>query len=68
MILLLIIFLIWRLGWAQHPSENEELHVHLIPHSHDDVGWLGTVDEYFYGSNKDIKFAGVQYIIDTVVT
>jgi hypothetical protein len=23
--------------------------VHVCPHSHDDVGWLKTVDEYFYG-------------------
>ena len=35
------------------------LKVHLIPHSHDDVGWLKTVDEYYYDQ--------VQYILDTVV-
>jgi len=44
------------------------LTVHLIAHSHDDVGWLKTVDEYFYGASNNIQFAGVQYTIDTVIT
>lgn len=40
--------------------------VHLIPHTHDDLGWLKTIDEYFYGSRNDIYMASVQDIIDTV--
>jgi hypothetical protein len=43
------------------------LNVHLVCHTHDDVGWLKTVDQYFYGANNSIQFAGVQYILDTVV-
>ena len=33
------------------------------------MGWLKTVDQYYYGSNDTIKWAnaGVQYILDTVV-
>jgi alpha-mannosidase len=36
------------------------LNVHLICHSHDDVGWLSTVDQYYTQQ--------VQYIIDSVIS
>ena len=51
-----------------HSTENVDgLTIHLIPHSHDDVGWLKTVDDYYYGGRNDIQWAGVQYTIDSVV-
>lgn len=31
----------------------------MIPHSHDDVGWLKTVNQYFDGSHRDIQFTNV---------
>jgi len=43
------------------------INVHLVPHSHDDVGWLKTVDQYYYGSKNKIQHAGVQYILDSVM-
>ena len=43
------------------------INVHIVPHTHDDVGWLKTVDQYYYGSNTDQQEASVQYILDTVV-
>ncbi|KAL4437798.1 hypothetical protein ABPG77_005710 [Micractinium sp. CCAP 211/92] len=43
------------------------LNVHIVCHSHDDAGWLKTVDQYYYGANNTIQVAGVQYILDTVV-
>lgn len=39
-----------------------------ITDTHDDVGWLKTVDQYYYGARSDIQRAGVQYIIDSVIT
>jgi len=39
---------------ADFSARNEHLFVHIIPHSHDDVGWLKTVDEYFTGSAQSI--------------
>ncbi|XP_072947018.1 lysosomal alpha-mannosidase-like [Epargyreus clarus] len=43
------------------------LNVHIVPHTHDDVGWLKTVDQYYFGSRNNIQLAGVQYILDSVV-
>ena len=41
--------------------------VHLVPHTHDDTGWLKTVDEYFSGSNNTIQHANVGRLISSVV-
>ena len=43
------------------------VNVHLVPHSHDDVGWLKTIDECYYGDKMEIQRAGVQYILDAIV-
>ncbi|XP_072399843.1 lysosomal alpha-mannosidase-like isoform X2 [Diabrotica undecimpunctata] len=51
-----------------HPIKGENfINVHIVPHTHDDVGWLKTVDQYFYGSKTFIQNAGVQYILDSVI-
>ena len=47
------------------PGKN--IHVHVVPHSHDDMGWLKNIDEYYYGMNSYIQRAGVQYILDSVI-
>jgi hypothetical protein len=44
-----------------------KLTIHAVPHTHDDVGWLKTVDQYYLGANNSIQHAAVQYILDTVV-
>jgi lysosomal alpha-mannosidase len=48
-------------------NSNEVLQIHIVPHTHDDVGWLKTVDQYYYGANNSIQRAGVQYILDSVI-
>jgi lysosomal alpha-mannosidase len=47
-------------------SKADMLNVHFVCHSHDDAGWLKTVDQYFWGSNQSISKDGVQYVIDSV--
>ncbi|KAL2086870.1 hypothetical protein ACEWY4_017929 [Coilia grayii] len=55
-------------GYKSCPATQPSmLNVHLVPHTHDDVGWLKTVDQYYYGDRNDIQHAGVQYILDSVV-
>ncbi|CAF2951488.1 unnamed protein product [Rotaria sp. Silwood2] len=48
-------------------GQPDKLNVHIVPHTHDDVGWLKTVDQYFYGNRNDIQHAAVQYILDSVI-
>ncbi|XP_058102931.1 alpha-mannosidase At3g26720-like isoform X2 [Magnolia sinica] len=45
-----------------------KINVHLVPHTHDDVGWLKTVDQYYVGSNNSIRGACVQNVLDSVVS
>lgn len=41
--------------------------VHLVPHTHDDIGWLKTVDEYQYGLNLTIQPADVNDLITSAI-
>ncbi|GJQ67661.1 hypothetical protein Trydic_g16491 [Trypoxylus dichotomus] len=47
--------------------DSTKINIHLVPHSHDDVGWLKTVDQYYYGARNAIQEAGVQHIIGSVI-
>jgi len=47
--------------------EANPLYIHLIPHTHDDIGYIKTLDQYYYDSAKHIDIRGVQYILDSVL-
>lgn len=55
-------------GYESCPvGEPDMLNVHIICHTHNDVGWLKTVDQYYYGANTSLQRAGVQYILDSAL-
>ncbi|XP_029036014.2 lysosomal alpha-mannosidase isoform X2 [Osmia bicornis bicornis] len=55
-------------GYEACPATDpKKLNIHLVAHTHDDVGWLKTVDQYYFGSQSRIQLAGVQYILDSVI-
>ena len=39
---------------ACHKTDPTKLNIHLIPHSHDDVGWLRTPDNYYIQQVREI--------------
>ena len=47
-----LVVVVFGCCWSGVPAVTlaaDKLNVHIVPHTHDDVGWLKTVDEYYYG-------------------
>lgn len=49
------------------PTKDDHINVHIIPHTHDDVGWLKNIDQYYFGDANFYQTAAVQYILDSVI-
>lgn len=39
---------------ACHKTDPKKVNIHLVAHSHDDVGWISTADGYYDSSVRDI--------------
>ncbi|XP_065865581.1 probable alpha-mannosidase At5g13980 [Euphorbia lathyris] len=74
--LFLFLFLAFPISWVEskfmvyNTSQGivpGKLNVHLVAHTHDDVGWLKTVDQYYVGSNNSIQGACVQNVLDSLI-
>ncbi|XP_055295901.1 lysosomal alpha-mannosidase-like isoform X2 [Sitodiplosis mosellana] len=58
-----------KCGYDGCPQPKPDmLNVHIVAHTHDDVGWLKTVDQYYYGAKPTIQKANVENILDSVVS
>uniref|UniRef100_A0A131YE74 Alpha-mannosidase n=1 Tax=Rhipicephalus appendiculatus TaxID=34631 RepID=A0A131YE74_RHIAP len=57
-----------KCGYESCPATRPGmLNVHVLAHTHMDLGWLKTVDQYFYGTKNYYANVGVRYIFESVL-
>ncbi|XP_075222185.1 lysosomal alpha-mannosidase-like [Lycorma delicatula] len=55
-------------GYEHCPlSKPGKINIHILAHTHDDVAWQKTFDQYYYGTNSRDDYAAVQFILDSVI-
>ena len=47
-----------------HKTDQDKLNIHLIAHSHDDVGWMITADAYYNWGVRKIISGVIQALMD----
>ncbi|XP_075400879.1 lysosomal alpha-mannosidase-like [Tenrec ecaudatus] len=68
LILLLMVLKAGAGGYETCPSVHPDmLNVHLVAHTHNDVGWLKTVDQYFCQVSLPLFPGNVRNILNSVV-
>lgn len=56
----------WKQGWDVQPKTVDEEHpltIFVVPHSHNDPGWIKTFDEYFKTQTKQIITTVVEALL-----